>query len=452
MTVVVFCGPTIGADAVVRELDATVLPPARRGDLLHAALGRPDAIVLIDGYFDRTPSVWHKEILWAMSQGVHVFGSSSMGAIRAAELASFGMVGVGDIFEAFASGELEDDDEVAVSHGDAESGYRLGSEAMVNLRATLRAAEAQAVIDSATRHSLEAEAKALPYHERHLQRVLVSHEAKFGLSEQISMFRRWLPQGRVDQKLIDATSLLKCVAGLALQGWQPKRVDYQLAHTDGWRTLVDRVERRGRVASAGPIEPQLEDELLARGLLGPTLAAALVRLLAEKRMQHGGVELGARAVEAVVEEFRRERQLLSTSSFDAWIGAAELSQLELEGFFRREAVVRATRTELRRFVGRAAEDELRAAGSLTALRAAAGRKASVLEQHDVSAPSLSEAGLSEEELWAWHFHNRLGVDVPESLSLYAASQASSLDELRSAVLRDYIFVHRHQSVDRPQVP
>ena len=75
------------------------------------------AIGIIDGYFENIPSVWHKEILWAMSQGIHVFGSASMGALRAAELAPFGMEGVGAIFEAYRDGWLEDDDEVASEDG-----------------------------------------------------------------------------------------------------------------------------------------------------------------------------------------------------------------------------------------------------------------------------------------------------------------------------------------------
>jgi hypothetical protein len=74
-----------------------------------------------------------------MKQGVHVFGAASMGALRAAELAAFGLEGVGDIYEAFASGALEDDDE-------AEGGYRPLSEAMVNIRPTLQAAEGVAPI------------------------------------------------------------------------------------------------------------------------------------------------------------------------------------------------------------------------------------------------------------------------------------------------------------------
>jgi hypothetical protein len=40
-----------------------------------------------------------------------------MGALRAAELHTFGMVGVGRVFEGYRDGVYEDDDEVAVVHG-----------------------------------------------------------------------------------------------------------------------------------------------------------------------------------------------------------------------------------------------------------------------------------------------------------------------------------------------
>jgi hypothetical protein len=63
--------------------------------LYRAALAHPAAIGVIDGYFEVVPTVWHKEILWAMAQGIHVFGAASIGALRAAELDSFGMRGVG---------------------------------------------------------------------------------------------------------------------------------------------------------------------------------------------------------------------------------------------------------------------------------------------------------------------------------------------------------------------
>src|SRR5262249_50769338 len=94
MDLVGFSGPTIDAASVQARYKCICLPPAARGDIHRAALRKPRAIGLIDGYFHGVASVWHKEILWAMSQGIHVFGSSSMGALRASELHAFGMHGV----------------------------------------------------------------------------------------------------------------------------------------------------------------------------------------------------------------------------------------------------------------------------------------------------------------------------------------------------------------------
>ena len=78
---------------------------------------------IVDGYFDTVPSVWHKEILVAMQRGVHVFGASSMGALRAAELHPFGMVGIGQVYEWYRDGTIDADDEVAVAHGPAEFAF-----------------------------------------------------------------------------------------------------------------------------------------------------------------------------------------------------------------------------------------------------------------------------------------------------------------------------------------
>ena len=166
MTVYVFTGPTLSVDDARAELDAVWLPPVSQGDVYRVGLFRPAVIGIIDGYFDRVPSVWHKEILWAMAQGIHVFGSASMGALRAAELASFGMEGVGGIFEAYRDGRVDDDDEVAVVHGPAETGYRCLSVAMVDIRRTLAQAAAEGVVSARTRTTLEDLAKRMYYPER----------------------------------------------------------------------------------------------------------------------------------------------------------------------------------------------------------------------------------------------------------------------------------------------
>src|SRR5258708_5321121 len=107
MSVVVFVGPTLPLETARLELDAIYRPPVAQGDVWRAARLNPRAIGIIDGYFEGVPTVWHKEILWAMAQGIHVVGAASMGALRAAELKDFGMEGVGPIYEAFVRGDLE---------------------------------------------------------------------------------------------------------------------------------------------------------------------------------------------------------------------------------------------------------------------------------------------------------------------------------------------------------
>jgi hypothetical protein len=114
MRAVVFCGPTLSQRDRAAYAEFDFQPPVRQGELFLVTRSRPRVIGIIDGYFDGQPAVWHKEILWALSQGIAVFGASSMGALRAAELHPFGVRGVGAIFEAYRDGALTDDDEVAL--------------------------------------------------------------------------------------------------------------------------------------------------------------------------------------------------------------------------------------------------------------------------------------------------------------------------------------------------
>ncbi|AWB08499.1 tfuA protein (plasmid) [Azospirillum humicireducens] len=210
--VYVFLGPTLPREDAARELDATYLPPVAQGDVLRLCAEKPAAIGIIDGFFESVPSVWHKEILYAIHAGIPVFGASSMGALRAAELYPFGMIGVGAIFEAFRDGRLEDDDEVAVIHGPAELGYTALSEAMVNIRRTLSDAVTDRVLTTGTALRLESIAKELPYRERGYGRML-RLGGDIGLpADELSAFRGWLPQGRFDQKRDDAKAMLHHMA------------------------------------------------------------------------------------------------------------------------------------------------------------------------------------------------------------------------------------------------
>jgi hypothetical protein len=133
---VLFIGPSLHGEAP--DLTGIVVrAPARQGDIAKAVLDGAGAIGLVDGYFDAVAAPWHKEILFALGRGVTLFGSSSMGALRAAECAPFGMRPVGLIAEAYRSGALDDDAAVAISHGPAELGYPPVTEPLVNVKPSL---------------------------------------------------------------------------------------------------------------------------------------------------------------------------------------------------------------------------------------------------------------------------------------------------------------------------
>lgn len=173
--IVVFAGPALprspdsGWTALLGACE--LCPPARRGDVLAALAVHPHTLVLLDGYYFTVPSVTHKELLYALDAGVRVIGAASLGALRAAELAPLGMIGVGTVFEQYQAGLLDGDDEVALLHAPAEHGYRPVTVALVEVRHALgRLVEAGAVTAEAAQR-LIADLKDLSFLDRHPARV-----------------------------------------------------------------------------------------------------------------------------------------------------------------------------------------------------------------------------------------------------------------------------------------
>ncbi|GAA2310047.1 TfuA-like protein [Nonomuraea roseoviolacea subsp. roseoviolacea] len=159
-----FVGPSLPEAADLLAADGiTVLPPVAAGDLLNLAPRRGDVVGVIDGYFRQTRAVRHKEILSLLQAGVTVLGAASMGALRAAELDTFGMLGVGRVYRDYAEGRLTADDEVALLHGPAEEGYRPISEALVNIRATLSRCVEEGILDEPAAGRLVAALARRPY-------------------------------------------------------------------------------------------------------------------------------------------------------------------------------------------------------------------------------------------------------------------------------------------------
>jgi hypothetical protein len=245
MKAIIFAGPTLPpAMRPVSESGIEWRPPVRQGDVYRAALSMPPAIGLVDGYFEVVPTVWHKEILWAMAQGIHVFGAASTGALRAAELDAFGMRGIGRIYEAFRDGVLEDDDEVAVLHGPEELGYPALTEAMVNIRATLDEAARLSILGPDLAAQLTDLAKSLFYKERTYQAVLQTAAASALPAVPLRDLAAWLPEGRIDRKRRDAEMMADAIRAHVAAEIPPLRVAYELAETAAWEAA-----RRGVFSS-----------------------------------------------------------------------------------------------------------------------------------------------------------------------------------------------------------
>jgi len=242
---VIFAGPSLPPSTRPADPALEWYPPVRQGELHQAALTRPEIIGITDGYFEVTPTVWHKEILWAMAQGIHVYGSASIGALRAAELHFFGMKGVGRIFEAYRQGILSDDDEVAVLHGPEEFNYPAVTEAMVNIRATLDKAGAEGVLDCWLVARLTEIGKALFYKSRSWDAILGLATGRGLPPMPLDQLAVWLQEGRVDQKRIDALEMIAAIREHLTAGVTPLDVSYHFQDT-GYHKAATRQDTEGQ--------------------------------------------------------------------------------------------------------------------------------------------------------------------------------------------------------------
>jgi hypothetical protein len=252
MTAVIFAGPSFPPSKRPTIAGLEWRPPLRRGDLYLAALDRPSFIGVVDGYFETVPTVWHKEILWAMAHGIHVYGAASIGALRAAELADFGMIGIGLVYREFRSGGLTDDDEVAVLHGPAELDYVPVTEAMVNVRSTVDCALGSGIVEPNVAAVLVSTAKSLFYKDRTYDLIL-KLAAERGLSSgKLERFADWLSHGKIDQKRIDAQEMLSAIVRHMTMDTKPFEAPYQFAHTFAWEEARQMIEQASGPTEAPP--------------------------------------------------------------------------------------------------------------------------------------------------------------------------------------------------------
>jgi hypothetical protein len=404
MKIVVFLGPSLPLEKARAVLpDALYLPPAKQVDLLSAVgVHRPDVIALIDGEFGQSLSVWHKEILYALDQGVAVYGASSMGALRAAETADFGMIGVGRVYEMYASGEINDDDEVALAHALGESGYRPLSEPMVNLRATFQQACEEGAVDVAVCERLTTIAKSLYFPERSVDRILSEAEAA-GLDRlALAAMRAFIRTSYVDLKQRDALQLLATIRDLPA-GHRTPRASFKFNRSHLFEVLYNRdrvVRHQGSdvplVAIANRAALHLPDfNELNFHALNRTLVGTLAELLE--------VEVTEDEIEQEARRFRTGRRLGETMEFERWLDANDLKPSEFRELMVQLAVCRKLHAWL--ISSRSGErttrvilDELRLRGDYQAVASEAACQERTISEHHQDFKETSFSHLSTRDL------------------------------------------------------
>jgi hypothetical protein len=340
MKAVVFLGPSLPAEQARGLLEAIYLPPAKQSDLLTAAtIHRPDVIGLIDGVFLQSLSVWHKEILYALDQGIRVYGASSMGALRAAETAEFGTVGIGEIYRMYAEGELQDDDEVALAHGSEETGYSKLSEPMVNVRATLQAAHESGVIDHGTYETISAIAKEIYFIERTFPTIFARAAAAGIAMDVLTRLAGFVETSYVDLKRIDAIRLLETIRALPDSPSSPAR-NFDFARTSHFDTLYNRDRMVHHRGTDVPLEAVSSYVALHHPSFSELNFNALNRILVINLAKLLDVEVAEEEVDAEGRRFRASYDLDTDDDFASWRARNDLSEDEFRNLMTEVALCR----------------------------------------------------------------------------------------------------------------
>jgi TfuA protein len=196
---VIFIGPSLRLELAKQVVEAEYRPPIKRGDL--AQLGpEVNRIGIIDGEFYQSLAVSPKEILPFLDRGIEVYGSSSVGALRAVELRTYGMVGIGRVFQMYKDRIIDGDDEVALTY-DPDT-FRPTSEPLVNIRQALELAQKDGLVNAELAEGLI----------KHLKKLYFPLRSYTVVAQLCPHLKEFLFDRRPNIKQEDAISLLKTLA------------------------------------------------------------------------------------------------------------------------------------------------------------------------------------------------------------------------------------------------
>ena len=441
----IFTGPTLLGQEGEKILEAIYLPPASQGDIYRIALKRPIAIGIIDGYFERVPAIWHKEILWAMEQGIHVYGSASMGALRAAELFQFGMVGVGNIFEQYQNGNLEDDDEVVLVHGPEDENYISCSEPMVNIRRSFKEALNNNIISVTTYHSLIDISKNIFYPNRIYNNILAIAEKKGLIKEELFLLKNWLKINKFNQKKEDAILMLEKIKADQDLIKIPKQVNYAMENTEWWDSLK---RRAGMYIITKTQKKSLVTELLLNefrlkgDFFHQILFDTIFRCISRREAIKLGWQFNIEDVQKQTDRFRRNFELYDENQLNDWLKNNNLTQHEfiqiIENNTQIEFVINTMYPEFMVTF----TDELKNKNLYFHYLSRSIEKNTFFENADISILHSLSTEENSKKVIEWLF-SKNNQELPEDLEEYSKSIGfESQITFKEAAIKEYIFVKK----------
>ena len=395
MRAVIFLGPSC-PDLALDDPRITLRPPAAAGDIYRAARQGFALIGLIDGRFEDRQTVQHKEILYALSRGVHVWGGASMGALRAVECGPYGMRGFGDIFTLYRDGVIDGDHEVAVSYGPADLGYPALSEPMVNVRATVASAVASGCIDVGDGEAILSTAGGVHYKDLTWD-VLAARLSSRGTGNKLMAY---LPHGRIDLKARDARLVVEKVQQAVAETMDPFLADFELQPTHHWRAFVKRYARTEDRLS--PDDALVLDEVR----LDPVRYRELIlRAFARRALGDGAIDDAAQT-DRRVDLFRGDLGLTTAQYFDDWLAGNRTDSSSLSAFLARDERLDEALHESADTLTQDVLDELRAEDDYGPLLERAQAKSSAVAGRDPTAMPPQFADFDLRDLIAWFCRSR----------------------------------------------
>jgi hypothetical protein len=336
-----------------------------------------------------------------------------------------------------SSGELEDDDEVAVAHTGGAQGYAAASDAMVNIRATLASAASARVISAESKKILETSAKEMFYAERSFDALFHRSAGRIPDREH-QAFEDWLPRGRVDQKRDDAIAMLREIREFLETDPGPKQVQFTFQNTSAWERVL---RTQGEGANESPMPPVIEELRLTGDFYRRTSRMAMSRFLAVRESLRERMEPTPEQVAAAAADFRRARGLEQEEAFHQWLAAGGLDLGEFARLMEDQVRIRWTEGICENGIWTQLLDQLRVDGGYEQLATRAATKWELLGRRGLLNSTLAGAALSEAELMQWFFKDRLGTAVPPDLGRAALDLGfEDFRQFQRAVLREYCFL------------